>query len=326
MIEVSKKVYVRRRPRTVTRGTGEEMSYQDSKPMIGSSLKGQEVLRGLEVGDEEKRYLKDIVGISPTSEKWEESTKKYWSNIRVYVPTGLGLELEIGFKYKTEEAKALGEASDNYAIKQQHGDPISPTNYVLWRYCLVYSHVSNNLDEVENSPKIRFYLFSKEEDINLKTQQLELRKKAYTMYLTTAGDRDKVQSILTVLQDPAAVIGNDKEKDMALESRATANPAEFIRVCTDSALTMKAFIENCIAKGHLRRIENTDTIIYGSNTPIGNNIDDAVAYLNSANNATIYNNLKAKMNKFVVTTPAPVATLDTTVVEEGLKQKPPVKV
>lgn len=294
-VTVSRKIYVRHRPRVIKR-EGEQYSDQDSSRHIGAAFDKSEILRGLDF-DEEKKYLKSIIGVSPTSEKWDEATKRYWANIRTRVPYGMGLELEIGFVYKDQATADKAEASDDYNVRQELGEPLKVSDYVLWRYCLVYGRVANTLAEVNNSNKIRFYLYSKEAEVNDKYLALEVRKKAMNKLILITGDRELVDQVLTVYNHPRANIKGDKEKDIALEELMSEDPGRFIKLAEDPQLKTKAIIELAIMRGHLRRVENTDTIIYGDNTPIGNSVDDAVAYLNTPRNLTILNNIKAKLSK-----------------------------
>lgn len=298
---VSKKVFVRQRPRVIKR-EGEQYSDQDANKYIGSQYRNQEVLRGLDY-DEEKRYLKDILGTNPNSEKWEESCKRYWANIRKRVPYGMGLELEIGFKYENLEAMQKGEADGTYETKQTHGRPINVSDYILWRYCLVYGRVARTVADVNNSNKIRFYIHDVDVEIDQRHAMLELRKKAMAKYIAVVGDRELVQSLLIIYNNPAYLSNKDKDKDLALDAEMTLDPRRFLATVDDPQLTMKALIENAILHGKLRRIDNTDTIIYGDNTPIGNSTDEAVAYLRNPNNVKVLNNIKASLSLLKSVTP-----------------------
>lgn len=292
---------------------------------IGSALKGNDVLRGLTT-EEERKYLPSIVGVSPDSPNWDKAIRDYWVNITHTVPYPEGSKLEVGMTFATKEdantatneeeaefqkyvaARAEGKFyRENFEKRFKLGKPINLEDYILWRYCLVYSHVANTPDEVHHSAKIRFYLESKTRKIAESKRALQARKKAYSEYLEVLDDRSQVDNLMVILRDTVAKVNKpsednyvnvdtDENKDLVLERVVRNYPNRFLTSVNDKQLARKAFIERCIDHNFLRRVPNTDTIIYGDNTVIGNNINEAIDFLATEENKEIYQNLKARLN------------------------------
>lgn len=296
---------------------------------IGASLsKGGDVVRGLSF-EEEKKYLPDIIGVSVTSNDWAKATRAYWANISAEISPDFGRTLEVGFMYpdeataekgRAEERKenalataAFAEDSDynlKFTVRGEVGTPININDYILYRYCLVYNKCANSSKLVYKSPKILFYLFNKEAQQADLAIKVKSRQKAYGMYLELIGDRTKVDNVLYVMRElierynenPANTekleLTSDIAKDATLEKLVNAYPERLIAVLEDTELAVKAFIERAIVAGELKRLPNTDTIIYGDNTHIGNTINEAVAYLKNEANREVLQTIKARLEAF----------------------------
>lgn len=311
---ISKIVYVRRKkmfgglPEYVN-GSWTFDNTEEDKLKIGSSFKGGSVLAGLTLLEEE-RFLGKILNLDPQKDSWEKATTMYWRNISKDVPPGEGLKLEIGLKYKTEvDYKADLYSKDltefGGAVINPKGEPINIHDYILWRYCLEYNCVANNPEKVNDSPKILFYLYSKDAEITANKNRMDGKKKALNLLYSRLGERDWVNYTLRVLiatdKNSARkftvkdldVMTND-EKDTVIDAYATEAPLRFLEVANDKNLEMKSFVELCIATGKLQRIPNTDSIVMDS-TPLGNTTNEAIAFLLNPKNANTFNTLKAQI-------------------------------
>lgn len=301
--EYSKEVWIKRSPALLgLPGQPQE----DVNPKIGSAFRNRDVLRGLTT-DEEKRFFPDIIGIQPLDINWNKEAKNYWININVPVPVS-GLKLQVGIMYNNyedyifdqEQAPWNGVSKIRYNLK---GTPININDYIIWRYCLEYGRVANKVEDINISPNIGFYLYSRDEEIVVNKRSLEDRKKANRYFYDNMGDRDWVDHTLRVM------IANDKsssitavhvyslsedEKDIMLEEYVKKRPSEFYRIGTDKDLRTRSFIERAIAEGHLKRIPNTDTVVYDT-TPIGSSTDQAVAFFKDSRNVDLVNTIRARM-------------------------------
>lgn len=301
--EVSKRIFLRRIP-TTAKLPGQNLDEAILK--IGSGFKGSSVLRGLNF-KEEQRFLPDIIGLSKDSPNWEHATRNYWAGISKPVPAKDGLELEVGLRYNSYEdyEKDLnGERDENGTLINVAGTPINIAEYILWRYCLVYSRVANIPEDIGKSPKIEFFLFSKDKEIQDKKSALNSRRKASQLFYQRMGERDWVDHVLRVLsaidknplKKSVQAIGQmgDDEKDILLEQYVDESPERFLSIANDKHLELKAFVEICIATGKLNRIPNTDTITMDGLT-LGNSINEVVEHLNNPKNVKTLSTLKAQI-------------------------------
>lgn len=301
--EFNKTVYIRRIP---IPGRLPGQNLDESKQKIGSGFKGSSVLRGLSF-KEEIKYLKEIIGLSPESPNWEMTTKTYWANISKDVPKD-GVILEVGLKYTSKEDYEYDQKEAprdfNGTLTEHKGYPINMADYILWRYCLLYSRVANTPEDIGKSPKIEFYLFNKDKEIADKAKILNSKRKAQQVMWKRLSERDWVDYVLTVLmaQDKGQnkkdvrtlAAMSEEEKDIMLDELVTGNPSGFLAIAEDKNLEIKSFIELCIASGKLERIPNTDTITMDG-TALGNSLMEAVSFLNNPKNNQVYLTLKAQM-------------------------------
>lgn len=300
MITKSEEVYIKRR---TDASSYTEINKSDSKWKIGSQFgTGHDVLRGLDE-QEERKFLPHIISANTSSLEWEKATKTYWADISRNVPADVGLKLEIGFIYDDAEKAKQGAATE-IETRHKFGKPIRLADYILYRYCLVYGKVANSLAVAGKSPKIMFYIYSKASELNQEHDKLELENMALKAYFEVMGDPEKVDDILVIFSKranmeklvPSDILQKDTiEKEVLLKRLAIEYSEIFAMIATDKKLSTKSFIERCINAGCLRRVPNTDTIIYGDNDTIGSTIGDAVNFLLDERNSKILNNLNAQM-------------------------------
>lgn len=305
-----KEVWIKKKENTSAFKTLNKSSFIDSIEKIGASFKGQEVAKGLTPA-EEARFLPQIIGVQFNEINWHKASKDYWLNISKVIPDG-GLKLEIGLVYNSQEdydydkKQTLKQNYDGVSVLiNPKGNPINLSDYILWRYCLIYSKVANNLTLIGASKNISFYIYSKESEINAKKAQFKSKMEASKLLFSEISNRDWANWLLRVLVtndtdlNKKYTIGQiplftSDEVDIALNEYCDKNPLTFIMYGTDKKLEIKAFIEECIVLGRLSRIANTQTIVFENQT-IGNSLDQTVAFLSDAKNANILNTLKAQI-------------------------------
>lgn len=333
-MKVSRKVWVIKKelPQTRARlGENATRDMLDNHRRIGSALKGKGPLRGLAFYEEEK-LLPNIIGKNPKSSDWEKETEDYWKNISIEVPVGDidgrngGLELEVGFEYRNAEGRTKGEkeAEDEYAkfydalergetyemiFEQRHanGRPINIEDFIAWRYMLVNRRIANREEDKNNSRNIWFYMRTKEASSKVQHAKLQTRKKAYGEFVKLSSNRKRVPDVLLLLQREVRMLGEKHKKDydtnleldqdILLEALATDYPSRLIEVVGDKNMIEKAFIERCIVQNVLRRIPNTETILY-ANTTLGYNMTEAVVFLRKPEHKGILQELEAKLTAF----------------------------
>jgi hypothetical protein len=314
-------------------GEGVDMNVILNKNKIGSSLRNRSVLRGLSF-EEEKIYMPTIIGFPSDAPNFQKACEEYWKDISVVVPppsdskfSDGGLELEVGFVYSSKEAAEKGEAEATseftkfndalekgkeynmkFDVRSKVGKPIELNDFVLWRYCLKYGRVANREQDIKKSRKIDFYMTNPQLELKLKKDTVQLRKDAYLAFAKISASPEKSANLFYVLEKErkeyvmkTQVELNANEPtdvELLLEHVATKKPATFLKAAKDKNIEMRAFIARCIETGHLRRVPNTDRIIYGDNEVIGSSTNDAIAFLMSEKeprNQQVRQELEAKL-------------------------------
>lgn len=226
--------------------------------------------------EQEKKIMAPILGVSPDATNFEEKLTEYWKNFNVLIPFA-GLRLEAGVVYTSA----------------QEYHPINPANYIIYRYALKHGWVANRADDVRKSNKIQFYLWNKEEELQGKLAQQDLKDRAYALRVELT-DLNKINAILSLTGKANLPVGEAK---LAIAALAEEAPAKFIALAGDPDLLDKAFIELAVQKGVVTRPVNTTLHLY-ENVTIGNNIGEAVAWLRNPVNAANRTVIEAKVKTF----------------------------
>lgn len=286
---------------------------------IGASLTNGSPLRGLTFA-EEAIYMPAIVGVSANSDKFSGATRKYWNNISTIVPEE-GLSLETGWEWASKEDM---EAEKDMAEENRRlGRPIVLSDYILWRYCLKYSRVANDKKDVNKSPKIYFYLYTKAEEIKEKETKLTVKRKARSLFYDMIHDRGKIKLVFISCYPTHDYSAYDAvEVDELLEQyidKSVAKAEEFVKKATDEDLEVTALIHESLLKGKLTQQPNSEIIMFGS-TVVGKTMNEAIGNLKSADPKfrAIDNNLRAELKYMGDRTEKPKA-------EEKTEKKAEVK-
>lgn len=291
MIDKSQVVVIhRKKSGYIRRGEGDDPAYYKRK--IGSMLNGHMCLTEEEI----KQFLPDIIGVSASHHEFMKEVKLYFSNIGVEVPIG-GLDLEVGWSYTSKEAADKGDKTG--------GRPIRLADYILYRYCLKYSHVANSEEDVDASPKIEFYISDPQAEEKKMFERSTLNRKAMRYSLELASDKAMLDNILT-MYDMNPSFMSDEAKIVFIDEKTTPLTPEqdpdnekikkFISFYEDKRLTRKAFIMRAMNMGILRRVENTDTIMYGDAQRLGTSMDATVEFFTNEANAKLVAEIEAKVD------------------------------
>lgn len=175
--------------------------------------------------------------------------------------------------------------SERYKV----GNPINALDYMLYRYCLHYSHVANDVELVAKSNNIRFYL----QDLkSIKNQEVKSTKLEMTKTRLLAQVMGKVQDMENLLyalgekEIPSDDLGVFKKVKWYSDN----HEEKFIAVAGDKNIKLVGKIEKLIAYGILHSPEGSSVIYNPTNleTPLGNTMEEAIVYFNNpANKATI---------------------------------------
>jgi hypothetical protein len=301
----------------------------EGKVKIGSAINS--VNRMKASVEELDVYMPHLLGVHRNDPKYNEQVDLWFNNISQIVPE-TGLNLEIGFTYKDEESKRAIESVEeeiynrfNSASKKnpkerdaaidlrdtelinlektkyKYGSPINLGNYLLWRYCLVYTDVANDIALVNKSGGIRFYIYDSLRERHKEKLQFEVRKQAMVLFVKLLEMPDKVENMLWVEKGANVDITkiDDMDRSRMLENMSKANPASFIKLYSDVNLDIKATIERMIHFGILKRLPGTSVIVDEHNDIIGNTMDDSIAFFkNEERNKAAITRFKAKLRDY----------------------------
>ncbi|PHS35723.1 MAG: hypothetical protein COA82_03670 [Alkaliphilus sp.] len=333
-LKVSEKVFIRIKTNPASKsrlGVDVSLDFLHNKVKIGSSFgKGHDVLRGL-TNAEERQLLPDIIGDDPKNTTWTKNTKLYWTDLTKVIPySETGYEIEIGMEYRDKEGAELAErervnqrAATSTALKEgrqhveiftvrlAHGSPINIEDYIIYRYCLVYNKCANSPAEIYNSTRILFYLYSKSNKKAIEKAKHGVKLRSMSLYLELAKEPKKVSNILYIMKDSIRLFNSTikdqddilekvtaSDREITLSKLAEAYPNDFIAAATDTDLGIKAFLERAIEGQELKRIVNTDTVIYGDNTRIGTTVNEAITWLRAAENKDAVLGIKTRLENF----------------------------
>jgi hypothetical protein len=276
-------------------------------------------------------YMPYLLGVNKNDPRYAEKVDLWFNNISTMVPE-VGLPLEVGFKYTSLASKKTVEDIEEGIIKKfnaakksnpierdaaidlrdkeiimlesnkyKHGFPLNVNDYVLWRYCLVYSDVANDIALVNKSGGIRFYIYDAKREKQKEKVNFEVRNKATTLYVKLLDTPDKVANMLWVEHSGNFDVFKLDEMDRfnMLETMVRANPADFIKLYSDVHLDSKATIERLIHYGILKRLPNSSVIVDENTDVIGNNMEEAIIFFkNEERNKAAITTFKARLRSY----------------------------
>lgn len=292
---------------------GEDVSAANVK--IGASLNGTAPLKGLSY-IEEVKYLPEIIGYSPNDTDWRKVIKEYWNNISVLVPAdgetvdelqGKVLEFTLAFSNNTTKEAFENEIEFEKQIvilKQAEIDGgldvvEGVSDYVLFRYCAVYGRVANSSKDIRKSPKIRFYLHSKRNEIKYAHKSFKLRTEASAKFTSILDDEKIINSLLLLFKQDLSIFHSLEDKHLVLETFVKTKPKEFLLYANDSTLPIKALITRGVSQGVINNPSNTEAYYYGEGNEVllGTSLTNTVLYFKSKeeSNREIIEAIKAQI-------------------------------
>lgn len=249
---------------------------QDSKRPIGASFnKFGQVLKGI-TGEEEKRIMPEILGVSANDPNFGKTVDNFWYNISIPVPPGTGVKLNV--------------------TVDETGYPKAPLDYVKFKFATKHRNVVPEDALIDDHPYALFYTHDPVSDKEKKALELGLRNTAKLKYLELIQDErrmDDVLSVITSYRNPSVLTSEDKK--LILENKSEKEPQLFIDTVLDNKLQLKSFIYRCINAGVFK--ESGSRIIYDDEI-IGEDIDSAVAFLKSKQGSAIYTQAEGKLNQW----------------------------
>jgi hypothetical protein len=170
------------------------------------------------------------------------------------------------------------------------GSPIIPFDYILYRYCLVYGDIANELALINKSPKIRFYLQSQTDIKRMKKAEQSVNRTRNKLLLEVTENVEKMHNLLYAMGKGGQIPNDDVELYDMIEKLSHQDTDNFIRIASDKDLNIIGAIEKYIASGIFTRYEGSTTIYDSTDLekPLGNTTEEVVAFFkNQANKATV---------------------------------------
>lgn len=181
--------------------------------------------------------------------------------------------------------------------RYKFGSPIDTADYILYRYCLGYSHVANSFELANNSSNIRFYLHSEADIQRAKEARYKAEKDRMTTYIKVIQSLPKVENILYAMGKGDELKTLDEtDQFLLLEKLSKDKAQQFVTIANDKNLEAKGLIEKYIAYSLLRRLEGSQVIVDASDPAltIGNNIDEAITFFSNKKNDVVIKEYSAK--------------------------------
>ena len=247
--------------------------YADSKRKIGSVFTATgDIVRGLTFA-EQKQYLPEIIGMSPTDQGFGRACKEYYLNLAIEVPAG-GLDLEVGL--------------------DEDGHPLAVLDYIKYKFIMAHPHVAKDEDQLSGSKKVRYYISDARKELAEASAGLTVRKDAFKEFIKLTANEDRMNMVLHVYGYNPGKLTID-EKELQLEELQEDNPEYFIDICTDKNLEITALINQALSLEALRRVGNS---ILDGDITLGDSMEEAVIFLKDKKNSNVLTAIKAKLKAF----------------------------
>ncbi len=281
---------------------------------IGSSLDRttRSSLKGIS-GELEMKFMPEIIGVSPNDPTFRRSINEYWSSISRPVPhdedhlkehlRGIPIKLKFDVLGKSRKERIDATTSveekleivNNYLVKKTKTNDGTDgldfvkfyteniSDYLLLTYCLRYSKVANNIQDVHLSPNIDFYIFEKEVSIKNQLSAIERDTLAMDLYQTLKEDKGLTNAVLLLFKESPKEFENETDKLLKiyeLYNLNVINKQSFIDYTQDKSWKTKYLINQALEKEKLRKLPNSEAIYYGD-LLIGLSINDAVLFLDN---------------------------------------------
>ena len=226
--------------------------------------------------EEEKKYMKGYLDVSPDHVDWPKHAKLFWAELTV--PVGFtGVELEIG----TDE----------------NGMPLNLEDFIKYRFALKHPHVALTKDEMDSDFGKRFYIQDLSRDDKVKNNKIQVRKDADKEFIKVSSDKKNMRRILRLLAQVNPDRLTDEQVENQLYELKDKSPMKFLKIAIDKNLELKAEVEEMVTAGVLRKIGNQVIFI---DEVLGDTLDNTVVYLKDKKNSSTLTVLRAKLKELAV--------------------------
>lgn len=239
---------------------------------------------------EQRLLLPIVLSVEADDKQFRKTVENYYHELLTKVPAA-GMELEIGLE---DDSKPLSELNM----------PLNVKDFVAYRHLKGSPEVAPNRDIAEKYGHLKKYYIEDTDALAVANVAIsELEDKAFSLYINTKDDQIKVDQILTMM---GVTIRNmpPSEKQLKFKSFATKTVnlpipeqrdafQKFIDLCKDKDLSVKFLIQELIGAQVLEKV-GTNILLRETGAILGENMKDAVLFLNNAKNSKTLNVLKAE--------------------------------
>ena len=239
---------------------------------LSSVYVNRQPLRGF-TGEEEKKYLRDQVDVTPDHVEWPKHTKEFWTNLTI--PVGwTGLELEVGM-------------DDN-------GEPLQIMDWIKYNFALKHPHVALSEEEMKSSGNKRFYIQDLSRAEKVKYNDIQVRKDADKEFIKVSSNEKTMKRILRLMSNSNPDRMTLEQIENALYEIKNSNPKQFFKIATDKNLDLKSEIEEMVSAGVVRRIGNQVVFL---DEILGDTLEDTIIHLKDKKNSSKLTILRAKLKE-----------------------------
>ena len=287
-------------------------SLPSRRDSIGSSVASSRILSSNK--NEVEAYFPAIIGLSPNHPDFVFRVKAWLNNISVVV-NEIGVTFDTSFRfrrkrdffafktkydaieesYERNKVGGLDKLQKALEIKindlnllestlWQYGTPINVTDYLLYRHCLLYTHVAKDSAIINSSSEVRFYIKDDNKEIELQNKLRLSTNNAKVNFVKLLNDAKQFKNVYILMaaqqgRNVAIAIKKDiTTQQNELDHYSQNEPDKFNKLCNDKDAELKATIELLIAHGELIRSVYNQNITKSDGTLIGANIKEAVAW------------------------------------------------
>tara|TARA_R100000951_G_scaffold29886_1_gene25795 strand:+ start:8469 stop:9272 length:804 start_codon:yes stop_codon:yes gene_type:complete len=224
--------------------------------------------------EDEKKYLKGLLDVTPEHVDWPKHTKEFWAEFSI--PVGFeGVELEVG--------------------KDEDGNPLDIMDFIKYNFALKHPYVSISEAEMMKNSQKYFYIHDTAKKDLERNNHIQLKKEADKEFIKL--NEDKMRRVFRVLGslNPDNLTGEQVEN--LLYDIKEKSPKNFLKTATDKNLDIIAEIESMISAGVLRKIGNQIIFI---DEVLGDTLEDTIILLKDKKNSGKLTTLRAKMKALEV--------------------------
>lgn len=250
--------------------------------------------RGTGLSDSEIRLLlPELIEVPADDKEFRKMVTLYYTELRVKVPYGTGLRLEIGLENGNKEGQ--GPSKDNL--------PISVVDYIKYRFLLAHPNVGKTEAEAIGNKHKWYYIYDPSVKILDSVNELSYRDEAYTSYMLIKNDPYKTELLLTLLghnlkESTGKTAEETKNKrTIALNLLMTKDPKKFMET-----YKMKYFEE----RFWIKLFEQTQVFkpvgkgyIDSSGTLIGSSVEEVIQWMLTPSNSDRVVSYKAQAQSII---------------------------